>query len=109
MAAENIIFEETASTIKKLTAEEKIQLQCEARQRYEWDRISAIDYGKRRGLEEGIQIGAQKKLISLVCKKLSKGMSPTDIADALALTYIQDIIPIGLIEADREIQNRYML
>lgn len=83
LAAENIIFEETASTIKKLTAEEKIQLQCEARQRYEWDRISAIDYGKRRGLEEGIQIGSQKKLISQVCKKLSKGMSPTEIADAL--------------------------
>ena len=40
--------------------------------------------------------------------KLSIGRSP-DIADALALTYTQDIIPIGLIESDREIQNRYML
>ena len=40
--------------------------------------------------------------------KLNIGRSP-DIADALALTYTQDIIPLGLIEADREIQNRYML
>lgn len=40
--------------------------------------------------------------------KLNIGRSP-DIADALALTYTQDIIPIGLIESDREIQNRYML
>lgn len=40
--------------------------------------------------------------------KLNIGRSP-DLADALALTYIQEIIPIGLIEADREIQNRYML
>lgn len=40
--------------------------------------------------------------------KLNIGRSP-DIADALALTYTQDIIPQGLIEADREIQNRYML
>lgn len=40
--------------------------------------------------------------------KLNIGRSP-DIADALALTYTQDIIPIGLIEVDREIQNRYML
>ena len=40
--------------------------------------------------------------------KLNIGRSP-DIADALALTYTQDIVPIGLIESDREIQNRYML
>lgn len=40
--------------------------------------------------------------------KLNIGRSP-DFADALALTYIQDIIPRGLIEANREIQNRYML
>ena len=40
--------------------------------------------------------------------KLNIGHSP-DKSDALALTYIQEIIPQGLIEADREIQNRYML
>lgn len=40
--------------------------------------------------------------------KLNIGRSP-DIADALALTYTQDLIPIGMIEADREVQNRYML
>ena len=40
--------------------------------------------------------------------KLNIGRSP-DIADALALTYIQDIIPQGLIEAEREYQNRCML
>ena len=40
--------------------------------------------------------------------KLNIGRSP-DIADALALTYTQDIIPQGLIELDRELQNRYML
>ena len=40
--------------------------------------------------------------------KLNIGRSP-DIADALALTYIQEIIPCGLIESERELQNRYML
>ncbi len=40
--------------------------------------------------------------------KLNIGRSP-DIADALALTYIQEIIPLGLIESERELQNRYML
>lgn len=85
LAEQNMVFKETASTIKKLTAEEKIQLQCEARQRYEWDRASAIDYGERRGLQkglkQGVELGSQKKLISQVCKKLSKGMSASEIAD----------------------------
>lgn len=40
--------------------------------------------------------------------KLSIGRSP-DIADALALTYTQEIVPMGLVEIDREIQNRFML
>ena len=40
--------------------------------------------------------------------KLNIGRSP-DKADALALTYIQEIIPIGLIESDRALQNRFML
>lgn len=40
--------------------------------------------------------------------RLAIGRSP-DTADSLALTYIQDIIPLGLIESEREIQNRYML
>ena len=40
--------------------------------------------------------------------RLAIGRSP-DIADALALTYIQEIIPCGLIESERELQNRYML
>lgn len=40
--------------------------------------------------------------------KLNIGRSP-DLADALALTYIQEIIPQGLIESEREIQNRFML
>lgn len=40
--------------------------------------------------------------------KLNIGRSP-DIADALALTYVQDIIPQGLIDFEREYQNRCML
>lgn len=48
------------------------------------------------------------QLISKDEIKLNIGRSP-DIADALALTYTQDLIPIGMIEADREVQNRYML
>lgn len=40
--------------------------------------------------------------------KLNIGHSP-DKSDALALTYIQEIIPQGLIEAEREYQNRFMI
>lgn len=79
LAEENVVFKETASTIKKLTAEEKIKLQCEARERYEHDRASAIAYGQRLGMEKGLE----QKLISLVCKKLAKGKTPNEIAEAL--------------------------
>lgn len=34
---------------KELSADEKIKLQCEARERYEWDMASAIAKGKREG------------------------------------------------------------
>lgn len=84
LAKENVVFKETANTIKKLTAEEKIKLQCEARERYEHDRASAIAYGQRLGMEEGLAQGFEQKLISLICKKLAKGKTPDEIADEIA-------------------------
>lgn len=40
--------------------------------------------------------------------KLNLGRSP-DIADALALTYYQEIVPMELIELERERQNQHMI
>ena len=80
----------------------------------------------KKGIEENGLIGISDELrrelqatkytlnnsnkIQLIPKdeiKLTIGRSP-DIADALALTYHQPIIAQGLIEIERELQNRYM-
>ena len=34
-------------------------------------------------MEKGLEQGLEQKLISLVCKKLAKGKTPDEIADAL--------------------------
>ena len=49
LASKNPDFEDTIVTLKELSADEKIKLQCEARERYEWDMASAIAKGKREG------------------------------------------------------------
>lgn len=66
LASKNPDFEDTIVTLKELSADEKIKLQCEARERYEWDMASAIAKGKREGKEEGLregeELGLQKGL-----------------------------------------------
>ena len=71
---------------------------------------SNLDYCSYRIASEFIRCTDEEKTAIIPKEeiKLNIGRSP-DIADALALTYIQEIIPIGLIEAEREYQNRCML
>lgn len=53
-----------------------------------------LEKGEQIGLEKGEQIGKQNKLISQVQKKLAKGKSVEEIADALeeSIETIQHII-----------------
>lgn len=44
---------ETVYTLRNLTEDEKIRLECEARDRYEHDRASLYGSGLREGLERG--------------------------------------------------------
>ena len=55
LAKNNSDIEDTVVTLHELSDDEKIKLQCEARERYEWDMASAIAKGKREGKEEGEQ------------------------------------------------------
>lgn len=54
----------------------------------------AYEQGEKTGIQIGIQTGEQNKLISQVQKKLAKGNSVEQIAEALEenLETIQDII-----------------
>ena len=57
-------------TLAKLSEEEEIRQQCEAREKFERDRISCIAFGKRQGIEigkeQGIEIGKEQGILSLV-------------------------------------------
>ena len=57
LAEKSETIKEAAATVKKLNADEKIILQCEAREKYERDMLSAIHTGEKRGKKEGRQEG----------------------------------------------------
>lgn len=48
LAAHNKVIEETIVTIAQLSEDEKIRQQCERREKYERDKISAINFGKQQ-------------------------------------------------------------
>lgn len=69
LAKNNSDIEDAVVTLHELSDDEKIKLQCEARQRYEWDMASAIAKGKREGKEEGLQEGLRQgedRLLKLI-------------------------------------------
>lgn len=53
LAEKSETIKEAASTVKKLSAEERIKMQCEARERFERDMVSAYHYGMDVGEEQG--------------------------------------------------------
>ena len=53
MMKESEWMAETMYTLRNLTEDEKIRLECEARDRYEHDRASLYGSGLREGLEQG--------------------------------------------------------
>ena len=56
------VFEKMVVTMKKLSEDEKIRMQCEAREDYERCLLSEYSAGKREGIEQGTET-TQKKLI----------------------------------------------
>ncbi|MGN1177088.1 MAG: hypothetical protein ACI4S1_16710 [Roseburia sp.] len=61
LAEKNEAIREAAATIKKLNADERIKMQCEAREQLEHDMASAyhhgMDVGEKRGEERGRKAG----------------------------------------------------
>lgn len=52
IAKEDKSMEAAVVTLRELSAEDEIRLQCEARERYERDKASYIGMGRREGAEE---------------------------------------------------------
>ena len=60
LAGKEEVFENMVLTLKKLSEDEKIRMQCEAREDYERCLLSEYSAGKREGIEEGIEKGIEK-------------------------------------------------
>lgn len=65
LALNSEIFKDTAATMYQLSAEEKIRLQCEARERYEHDQASLLWEGKKQGIEQGVKQGVKQGIEQL--------------------------------------------
>ena len=57
LAGKEEVFENMVLTLKKLSEDEKIRMQCEAREDYERCLLSEFNAGKREGRAEGEEIG----------------------------------------------------
>ncbi|MBQ0028176.1 MAG: Rpn family recombination-promoting nuclease/putative transposase [Lachnospiraceae bacterium] len=60
------VMQKMVVTLAKLSEEEKIRQQCEAREKSERDMRSMYKFGVKNGREEGIEIGKEQAILSLV-------------------------------------------
>ena len=60
LAEKNEAIREAAATIKKLNADERIKMQCEAREQLEHDMVSAYHHGIDVGEKRGIKLGEKR-------------------------------------------------
>ena len=60
LAEKNEAIREASATIKKLNADEKIKMQCEAREQLEHDMASAYRHGIDVGEERGMELGENR-------------------------------------------------
>ena len=87
LAEKNEAIREAASTIKKLNADERIKMQCEAREQLEHDMAWAyhhgVDVGEKRGMKLGEERGKKAGIRAFVetCKEL--GIPEQEIAEKL--------------------------
>ena len=57
LASGEEVFENMVVTMKKLSEDEKIRMQCEAREDYERSLLTEYNAGKSEGIQQGIQQG----------------------------------------------------
>ena len=62
LASGEEVFENMVVTMKKLSEDEKIRMQCEAREDYERSLLTEYNAGKSEGIEQGLQRGIQQGL-----------------------------------------------
>ena len=87
LASGEEVFENMVVTMKKLSEDEKIRMQCEAREDYERSLLTEYNAGKSEGIEQGIQQGIQQGIASErgnTEKERQRAEKESQRADALA-------------------------
>ena len=108
MAEQNEYIKEAYECLEKMSAAERNRREYEERQKILWDhnsfmksaKIIGIREGREEGRKEGRKEGYREALVSIVIKKLQKGMSAEEIADFLE----EDVLTIQRIY---DIANTY--
>ena len=87
MAEQNEYIKEAYECLEKMSADERKRREYEERQKILWDHNSFMKsakiIGMREGRKEGRKEGYREALVSIVIKKLQKGMTAEEIADFL--------------------------
>lgn len=108
MAEQNEYIKEAYECLEKMSADERKRRKYEERQKILWDhnsfmksaKIIGMREGREEGRKEGRKEGYREALVSIVIKKLQKGMSAEEIADFLE----EDVLTIQRIY---DIANTY--
>lgn len=72
LAEKNENIKECIVTLKELTEDEKIQLECEARERSRLDYLAATRYGEKMGMEQGIDKMSKLNILLLKENKVDE-------------------------------------
>ena len=83
LASGEEVFENMVVTMKKLSEDEKIRMQCEAREDYERSLLTEYNAGKSEGIEQGIQQGIASERGNTE-KERQRAEKESQRADALA-------------------------
>ena len=89
MAEQSESIKKAVVTLRELSEDEKIRLQCEARERYQMDWQSSMrtsrEKGRAEGLVEGIASGELKKAQEVASALAEKGMPVEEIAQIVGI------------------------
>ena len=78
LASEHEVFEDITDTVERALADKKIRMECEARERYERDRISLYASGRKEAIIKSIKL--MKK------NSISKDIVIADLVDAFEIS-----------------------
>ena len=84
LASGEEVFENMVVTMKKLSEDEKIRMQCEAREDYERSLLTEYNAGKSEGIEQGLQQGIKQGIQQGIASERGNTEKERQRADALA-------------------------